>query len=104
MIECKAGGASMRAFLAVIAGILAGLAAIVVIALVAGLIFPSPARIDGFNAEQLVAAFPTLPMGAKIAIILSWFGGALAAAAAAKKIAGRAWAAWTLTGIFAVYV
>jgi len=94
----------MRAVLGIIAGIVAGFAAMLVIATVGGLIFPSSARIDGFNAEQIVAAFPTLPMGAKIAIVLSWFGGALVGAALAKKVAGRGWAAWTVAGLFALYV
>ena len=94
----------MRAAIAIVAGIAAGLVAVIAIALVGGMIFPSPGRIDGFNAEQIVSLFPTLPIGAKVAILLSWFGGALAGAAVAKRIAGRAWAAWTLAGIFCVYV
>jgi hypothetical protein len=94
----------MRAVLGMFAGIVAGFAAMLAIATIGGLIFPSSARIDAINAEQIVAAFPTLPMGAKIAIILSWFGGALVGAALAKKIAGRGWAAWTVAGLFALYV
>ena len=94
----------MRAVLGIVAGIVAGFAAMLAIAMAGGLIFPSSARIDGFNAEQIVGAFPTLPTGAKIAIILSWFGGALIGAALAKKIAGRGWAAWTVAGLFALYV
>jgi hypothetical protein len=89
---------------AILAGIAAGLFAVIAIALIGGMIFPSEGRIDGFDAEQIVALFPALPMGAKIAILLSWFGGALAGAAVAKRIAGRGWAAWTLAGIFVVYV
>lgn len=92
------------AAIAIVAGIVAGLVAVIAIALVGGLIFPSEGRIDGFDAEQIVALFPALPLGAKIAILLSWFGGALAGAAVAKRIAGRGWAAWTLAGIFVVYV
>ena len=42
----------MRGVLAVVAGILAGFAAVVVIALIGGWIFPSPDRIDGLNSEQ----------------------------------------------------
>ena len=94
----------MRAVLGIIAGIVAGFAAMLIIATAGGLIFPSSARIDGFNAEQIVAAFPTLPTGAKVAIILSWFGGALIGAALAKRIVGRGWAAWTVAGLFALYV
>jgi hypothetical protein len=94
----------MRAVVAIVAGVLVGFAALLLIALVGGLVFPSSARIDGFDAEQLVAAFPTLAPGAKVAIVLSWFGGALAGAMVAKRISGQGWAAWTIAGIFALYV
>ena len=94
----------MRAALGIIAGIVAGFAAIILIGLIGGMIVPRPDRMEGFTPEQLVAAFPGLPLGAKIAILVSWFGGALAGAAVAKLIARRAWAAWTVTGIFTVYV
>lgn len=94
----------MRAVLAVLAGIVAGFVAMILIALAGGMIFPSTASVDAYNAEQIVAAFPTLPTGAKIAIILSWFGGALIGAALAKKMSGADGAAWTTAGIFALYV
>ena len=94
----------MRAVIAIVAGIVVGFIALILIALVGGMLFPSPARIDNFNSEQLINAFPSLAMGAKIAIVLSWFGGAFAGAAVAKRIAGRGWAAWTVAGLFAVYV
>jgi hypothetical protein len=94
----------MRAVLGIVAGVVAGFVAMVAIAAIGGLIFPSDARVDAIDANQLVAAFPALPMGAKVAIILSWFGGALAGAAVAKRVVGRAWAAWTLAALFALYV
>jgi hypothetical protein len=94
----------MRGVLAVIAGIVAGFAATIIIGLAAGMIVPRPARLDGFSGEQLVGAFPGLPMAAKIAILLSWLGGALVGAAVAKRIARKAWAAWTVTGFFTLYV
>ena len=94
----------MRAVIGLVVGLVVGFAALILIALAGGLLFPSPGQIDNFNAEQLVGLFPTIPMGAKIAIILSWFGSALIGAGAAKRIAGRGWAAWTIAGFFAVYV
>jgi hypothetical protein len=94
----------MRGILAVVAGIVAGFAATILIGLVAGMIVPRPARLEGFSGEQLIGAFPGLPMAAKIAIVLSWFGGALAGAAVAKLIARKAWPAWTATGFFTLYV
>ena len=94
----------MRGLLAIVAGIVAGFAAMVAIAYVGGLIFPATTRIVEMNAEAVAAAFTTLPLGAKVAIIASWFGGALAGAGVAKKIAGTGWAAWTIGALFAIYV
>jgi hypothetical protein len=94
----------MRAVLAIIAGIAAGFAAMFVIAYLGGLIFPATTRIDAMTPEQVAAAFTALPMGAKIAIIVSWFGGALVGAGVAKKISGAGWAAWTVGGLFVLYV
>jgi len=93
----------MRGLLAIVAGIVVGFCTMFVIAYVGGLIFPTSARVE-MTAEQVAAAFETLPMGAKIAIIASWFGGAMVGAAVAKKIAGAGWAAWTIGVLFALYV
>ncbi|MGE0178187.1 MAG: hypothetical protein AB7O91_00025 [Sphingomonas sp.] len=94
----------MRGLLAIIAGIVAGFAAMIIIAYVGGMIFPATTRMDAITAEQVAAAFTSLPLGAKIAIIASWFGGALAGAGVAKKISGAGWAAWTVGGLFVLYV
>lgn len=94
----------MRGFLAIVLGIVAGLIAMFAIATIGGLLFPSSAVVDATNAEQIRGVFPTLPTGAKIAIILSWFGGPLVGGALAKWISGQGWAAWTTTAIFTLYV
>jgi hypothetical protein len=94
----------MRALLAIVAGIVAGFAGMFAIAYVGGLIFPATAPMDAITAEQVAAAFTSLPLGAKIAIIASWFGGALIGAGVAKKISGAGWAAWTVGILFVLYV
>ena len=94
----------MRAALAVIVGIVVGLVASTAIGMVIGLIFPVQIRMQGTGSEAAAAAFGALPTGLKIGIVLSWCGGALIGALLAKRIAGRGWAAWTVAGLFAVYV
>ena len=94
----------VRAIGAVVAGILVGALAMLVIAFIGGLLFPSTTPIDTFNADQAIAAFPGLPTGAKAFILLSWFGAGLFGAWVAKLIERRSWAAWTIGAIFAVYV
>ena len=88
----------MRGFLGLVAGLVAGLAALFVVGTIAGYIFPTPARVDSaMNAEQLVAATAAMSMGARLALLGCWFVGALVGAAVAKRVSGAAWAAWTVT-------
>jgi hypothetical protein len=94
----------MRAVLGIVVGIVAAFVSTFAIAWIGGMLFPSAATIDASSAESIAAVFPSLPTGAKAAILLSWFGGGLIGAYAAKKIVGRAWAAWTVAGVTAVFV
>ena len=94
----------MRTIIAIAGGILVGLVAMFLISLAGSFVFPGPERIDGYRAEQIAAAFPTVSMGAKFAIILSWFGGALFGAAAARWIGRGRVAAWVVAGFFAIIV
>lgn len=94
----------MRAVAAIVAGLVVGFAGMIAVALAGGMIFPMPGSIDVTNAEQVKGAFTDLPQGAKAAVILSWFIGALLGSLVAKLIARRGWAAWTIAGLFAVYV
>ena len=106
MVANQQGEADMRGVVAIIIGILVGFVAILTVGVVGGLLFPSTTQIEGINSEtvwQLVDTFPALPLGPKLVIVLSWFAGALVGAMAAKGIAGRGWAAWTVAGFFAVY-
>jgi hypothetical protein len=91
---------------AIIVGILVGFVAILAVGALGGLLYPSTTQIEGITSEtvwQLVEAFPNMPLGPKLIIVLSWFAGALVGALAAKRIAGRGWAAWTVAGFFAFY-
>ena len=45
-----------------------------------------------------------MPAAPKLAFLAALFGGALAGAAVAKLIARRAWPAWTVTALIALYV
>ena len=88
----------------IIAGIVAGFAAMLVVAMIGGLIFPSNAVVDPFKSDQLLSAADRLSLGAQLTLVASWFVSALAGAAVAKAIAGRSWAAWTVGGLFVLYV
>jgi hypothetical protein len=94
----------MRAVLGIIVGIVVAFASTFAIAWAGGMLFPGAATIDASSAEGIAAVFPALPTGAKAAILFSWFGGGLIGAYVAKRIVGRAWAAWTVAGVTAVFV
>ena len=93
-----------RNILGIVAGIVAGAVAMLLVAYLGGLLFPIPGAGTTRDPEQVKAAFALASMGARLAVLVSWFCGALAAAAVAKQVIGRNWAAWTLTGVFTVYV
>jgi hypothetical protein len=94
----------MRAVLGLLGGLVAGAVAMGVFALIGGLLYPSDIAINPSRPQEIIEAFGGLPMGAKIAMILSWFAGALIGAAVAKLIVRQGWAAWTITALFALYV
>ncbi|NNC71634.1 MAG: hypothetical protein HKN78_02025 [Sphingomonadaceae bacterium] len=77
---------------------LAGIAvAILVVFLAEGaghLIFPPPDGLDVTNAADQVRIMEVIPLGAKIAVVVAWFLGALAGAAVAIMIGSRALPAW----------
>jgi membrane protein YqaA with SNARE-associated domain len=90
----------MRAFLGALAGIVAGVAALLAIGFVGGTLFPIPVdpHIQG-TVEQAVAALPNAPLASLLFITLSWFLGGLVSALVAKLIARRPAAAWSAAGV-----
>jgi len=95
----------MRAIGGIVAGLVVGLLVTIVIGVVGGLIFPISANSADFSRpQQIVDAFAEMPQGMKVTLMLAWFGGTLAGAAVAKRIAGSAWVAWAVAGLIAAYV
>lgn len=94
----------MRGAGGVIAGLLAGVIVMMLVAFVGGTIFPMEAQVDPYSAREVTAAFGSASMAAKITVLLSWFLGAFAGAAVAKLVGRARWAAWVVAIIFTVYV
>jgi len=94
----------MRAVVGIVVGVVVGLLATIGIGLIGGMIYPSSASASMSNPQQIVDAFRELPQGAKVALVLAWFGGGLVGAAVAKLIERRNWVAWTVCGLIAAYV
>jgi len=94
----------MRALIAIIIGLVVGLAVTIAIGIAGGLLYPPSGTASLTDPEQVIEVFARSPLGLRIALMLGWFGGALAGAACAKLIARKAWAAWAVTGLIAAYV
>ena len=95
----------MRAIAAIIAGLIAGFVAIILIGVIGlAATYALPPGFDPYSNRQVLALIEALPTAPKLALLAALFGGALAGAAVAKLIARRAWAAWTVTALIALYV
>jgi len=94
----------MRAILGIIAGLVAGYLALIAIGVVGvGATYSVPRDVGLYNSRQVVELVLNMPSGPKIALLVALFGGTLAGAALAKFISRRAWAAWTIAIIFALF-
>lgn len=82
---------------AVAVGVLAGALVIFVVEAIGHMIFPPPEGVNVKDPAALAAFMDKIPLGAKVAVIVSWFLGILAGGAAALYIARR-WApvAWVV--------
>lgn len=98
----------MRAVLAILVGLVAGLAGTIVMGIFAIGMFAGSgagaARVDMGDTQRVLEVFEQLPQGAKLGLMLAWFTGALAGAAVAKLIERKGWVAWTVAGLIAAYV
>ena len=87
----------MKAIAGLLAGIVAAVAAIMAVGFVGGLFISVEVPTDPIqNAEATAAALGSAPVGAQILLVLSWFAGGLAGAAAAKLVARVSWPGWAV--------
>ena len=98
----------MRAVLAIVVGLVAGLVGTIVIGIFAIGAFAGsgdgPARVDMADTRAVIEVFEQLPEGAKLGMMLAWFVGGFAGAAIAKLIERRAFVAWTVAALIGAYV
>lgn len=93
----------MRATLAVIAGVLVGMAAMMAVAYVGDMLFPTPPmRASGGAIEQATAAFANTPLQMRLCLVLAWFIGGIVAGVVAKLIVRDGRIAWTAIAILTV--
>lgn len=90
----------MRTIGGIIAGIVLGVAAMMIVTFVGGIFFPVQGEVDLNDPESIRSMFAASPLAAKIIILLSWFTAALVGGAVAKRIGRRAWTVWAVAGLF----
>ena len=95
----------MRAVGGIIAGLIVGLIATILVGIVGvGATLSMPVNVDIADPRQVVEAFANMGTGPNVALMLAWFVGGLAGALIAKLIARKSWAAWTVAILIALYV
>jgi hypothetical protein len=94
----------MRGVLGILAGLVAVVATMMLVTMIGSLLASEVPAVDARNIESIKATYAGLSTGTWLLMLLSWFLGALAGAAVAKKIAGRSWAAWTVAGLILAYL
>jgi hypothetical protein len=93
----------MRAVGGIIAGLVVGYLALILIGIVGvGATYSVPGNVNVYNSSQVVELVLAMPPGPKIALLIALFGGTLIGAALAKLISRRAWAAWTVAILYAI--
>jgi hypothetical protein len=82
---------------AVAAGVVAGAIVIFIVEGAGHMIFPPPDGVNLKDPAALAGIMESIPLGAKIAVLVAWFAGILAGGSAALYI-GRRWApvAWVV--------
>jgi hypothetical protein len=94
----------MRAVAAIVVGLLVSLIAAVIVGIVAmGTTFSLPAGTDASDTRNVILTLMAMPPATWFALAAAWFASGFAGAAVAKLILRKAWAAWAVVLVVAVY-
>lgn len=89
----------VRNVLAALAGLVAAMLVIGVVEMAGHAIFPPPDGLDITKPEDQARLMEVVPIGAKVAVVVAWFLGALAGCAAATWIARTIRPGWIVAGV-----
>ncbi len=90
----------VRTVLAVVIGVILGVVVISITESIGHIIFPPPEGVDLKDPEALSAIMDTIPVGAKMSVLIAWGLGIFAGGIAAMKISqGQNLTAWIVAGI-----
>ena len=77
----------IKQIISVVVGVIGGMAAMMVINYISGLMYPIPQALDTTNAEAMGAYIDQLPIMAKVIVLISWMVSAFVAGLVAALIA-----------------
>lgn len=92
----------MRRIGGIVAGVIAAGLVVAVLETVGHLLFPPPPGLDLAKPADQARLIEAIPIGAKLAVVIAWFFGALAGAWAALRISGWVPAVWIVAGVMTV--
>jgi hypothetical protein len=85
--------------LAVVAGIFVAVVIVFMFEAAGHSFWPPPPGVDVSNPEALKTLMPSIPLGAKVAVIVAWVAGAFGGGLVAARIAKNARFAWIVGGV-----
>jgi hypothetical protein len=86
----------MRMGLGIVAGLVVAFLCVFAVEWVGHSLYPPPAGLDASDPADQARLMAAMPAAAKATVLLAWFGGALAGAWTADRIAGRGLAGWVV--------
>lgn len=89
----------VRAVLATLAGLVAAMVTVGIVEMTGHAIFPPPEGLDVTNPADQARLMDVIPLGAKIAVVVAWFLGALAGCAVAAWLSRSIKPGWVVAGL-----
>ena len=90
----------LKGVVAVLAGLISGVAVVFAVESGGHLLYPPPEVVDLNNPEALRTFMQSIPLGAKIAVLVAWGLGTMTGSAVAIFASGRqSWPAWVVASV-----
>jgi hypothetical protein len=89
----------VRSVLATLAGLVAAMVMVGIVEMMGHAIFPPPEGLDVTNPADQARLMDVIPLGAKIAVVVAWFLGALAGCTVAAWLSRSIRPGWVLAGL-----
>jgi len=90
----------LRPILGTLAGVFVGVIVVALIESFGHVIFPPPEGVNLKNPDELNAIMDTIPLGAKVSVLVAWGAGVFAGAVTALLIAkSETWPAWAVSAV-----